>query len=107
MTKDMLRGCLVGGAIGDGLGSAYEQQRNVSIVDFDIPWRITDDTQLTIATCESIADAGMVSPESIAASFLRWYNSGRLTGLGASTLKALRDLQMGAHWWLAGRSGEY
>ena len=107
MTNDALRGCLVGGAIGDGLGSAYEQQRDVSFVDFDIPWQITDDTQLTIATCESIADTGAVSPESIAAHFLRWYNSGRLTGLGASTLKSLRDLQMGAHWWLAGRSGEY
>jgi ADP-ribosyl-[dinitrogen reductase] hydrolase len=30
-----------------------------------------------------------------------------LTGLGSSTLKALRDLQAGAHWGLSGRSGEY
>jgi ADP-ribosylglycohydrolase len=38
---------------------------------------------------------------------LTWYNNGKLTGVGASTLKALRDLQMGAHWALSGRSGEY
>src|SRR5207253_2531037 len=30
----------------------------------------------------------------------------RVTGLGASTLKALRDLEVGAHWALAGRKGE-
>jgi hypothetical protein len=35
------------------------------------------------------------------------YNKGKLTGLGASTLKALRDLQVGAHWALSGWSGEY
>src|SRR5262249_44113434 len=29
-----------------------------------------------------------------------------LTGLGASTLKALRDLDAGAHWALAGRKGD-
>jgi ADP-ribosyl-[dinitrogen reductase] hydrolase len=45
--------------------------------------------------------------ENIAKHFLRWYNSGRLVGLGSSTLKALRDLQVGAHWGLSGRSGEY
>jgi ADP-ribosyl-[dinitrogen reductase] hydrolase len=107
MTHDALLGCLVGGAIGDGVGSTYEGLSNVAKVDFLIPWNITDDTQLTLATCEAIIEAGAVVPEKIAERFLQWYGTGRLTGLGASTLKALRDLQMGAHWWLAGRSGEY
>lgn len=105
--KDRLKGCLVGGAIGDAVGSQYEWKRNVSFIDFDIPAGITDDTQLTLATCESILECKRVSPEHIAGKFLEWYNARRLSGLGASTLKALRDLQAGAHWGLSGRSGEY
>lgn len=97
----------MGGAIGDGIGSLYENRSDVSVVDFDRHWQITDDTQLTFATAESILENKGVVPEKIAAKFLEWYNRGRLTGLGASTLKALRDLQAGAHWALAGRAGEY
>lgn len=69
-------------------------------------WRLTDDTQLTLATCEAITEHGAPDPAQIAASFLRWFRARRLTGLGASTLKALRDLDAGAHWALAGRKGE-
>ena len=104
---DRLKGCLVGGAIGDSVGGYYEGQKEVTFVDFDIPNGITDDTQLTIATCESIIEAKCVSPEGISKKFLEWFNKRMLTGLGSSTLKALRDLQAGAHWGLSGRSGEY
>ncbi len=69
-------------------------------------WRLSDDTQLTLATCESIVEHGSTDPALIAASLLRWYRSRRLTGLGASTLKALRDLDAGSHWAMAGRKGE-
>jgi ADP-ribosyl-[dinitrogen reductase] hydrolase len=61
---------------------------------------------LTLATCEALAEYGTADPGHIAASFLRWFRARRLTGLGASTLKALRDLEAGAHWALAGRKGE-
>ena len=30
-----------------------------------------------------------------------------MSGLGSSTLKPLRELQVGGHWALVGRSGEY
>ena len=102
-----LYGCLIGGAIGDAVGSYYEGQANVKSVEFDVINGITDDTQLTLATCESIIDSGHVSAESIAKKMLEWYNNGKLSGLGSSTLKALRNLQVGAHWALSGRSGEY
>jgi ADP-ribosyl-[dinitrogen reductase] hydrolase len=102
-----LYGCLFGGAIGDAVGSYYEGQANVTSVEFDVINGITDDTQLTLATCESIIESRLVSAESIAKKMLEWYNNGKLSGLGASTLKALRDLQVGAHWALSGRSGEY
>jgi len=67
---------------------------------------MTDDTQLTLATCEAVVAAGGVDPAAIAARFAAWFAEGRLRGLGASTTKALRDLAAGAHWALSGAKGE-
>lgn len=106
-TAERLLGCLAGGTIGDALGSSYEGRNQVSTVDLEQIRGITDDTQLTLATCEAILVSKSASPQSVAAKMLEWYNKRKLTGLGASTLKALRDLQVGAHWGLSGRSGEY
>src|SRR5262245_12518098 len=102
---DSVVGCLVGGALGDAAGAAFEgaQAASVSLLSAAEDWRLTDDTQLTLATCEAITEAAGSEPASIAASLLRWFRARRLTGLGASTLKALRDLDAGAHWALAGR----
>jgi ADP-ribosylglycohydrolase len=106
--RDRILGCIVGGAIGDALGASFEGGVGAEVVENwrDRQWRLTDDTQLTLATCEAIAPSGSADPAVIAASFLRWFRGRRLTGLGASTLKALRDLEVGAHWALAGRRGE-
>ncbi len=104
---DRLGGCLACGAIGDAIGSFYEGRSIIEKINLEVVHGITDDTQLTMATCESIIESGQVSAASIAHHMLAWYNKGKLTGLGASTLKALRDLQVGAHWALSGRSGEY
>jgi ADP-ribosylglycohydrolase len=97
---------LVGGAIGDALGSKYENQQHPISVLTDFDWKMSDDTQLTLATCEAIYNQ-KVDPAKVAAQFLTWFNQRRLTGLGASTLKALRELQLGGHWALVGRTGEY
>ncbi len=105
--KERLRGCLVYGAIGDAVGSRYEGLDIVPSVDFDFEWKISDDTQLTMATCEAIFDTKSIDPARVASKFLYWYTEGKLTGLGASTLKALRELQMGGHWTQVARSGEY
>jgi ADP-ribosylglycohydrolase len=104
---DRLGGCLAGGAIGDAIGSFYEGRSAMELISLDIVHGITDDTQLTMATCESIIEAGQVLAPGVAHHLLAWYNKGKLTGLGASTLKALRDLQAGSHWALSGRTGEY
>jgi len=105
--RDRVIGCLLGGALGDAWGSIYEGQSGP--LDFVIPDRpfISDDTQLTLATCESILENGTVDPAEIAACFLRWFSAGRVHGIGASTLKAFRDLSMGAHWAVAGAQGEF
>jgi ADP-ribosylglycohydrolase len=105
--KDRVCGCLLAGALGDAWGGSYEGAHGP--LQFGIPEHshLSDDTQLTLATCESIFDLSRVAPANIAAHFLRWFSTGRLSGLGSSTLKALRDLRAGTHWALAGAQGEY
>jgi ADP-ribosylglycohydrolase len=78
-------------------------------VPFEIPSKptLSDDTQLTLATCESIVECGRVDPENLAGHFLRWFLAGRIVGIGSSTLKAMRDLAIGTHWALSGASGEF
>ena len=93
---DQILGCIVGGAIGDAIGGAGERSRLA----------ISDDTQLTLATCEAMLVARPPTPEQVATTFVRWFLEGRLSGLGSSTLKALRDLSAGSHWALSGAVGE-
>lgn len=105
--KNKLKGCLVYGAIGDAIGYKYEGFAPTQNVDLNFDWIISDDTQLTLATCEAIFNVAKINPEKVAEKFLEWYTHRKLNGLGASTLKALRELQMGGHWALVGRSGEF
>jgi len=115
--KNSFEGCIIGGAIGDAWGSSYEFE---SVVDYsktyifgelheekkERKWRITDDTQLTLATCEALCE-NSYSPEKLSKYFLDYYKANKLAGVGASTLKSLRDLDAGIHWSLSGRVGEY
>jgi ADP-ribosyl-[dinitrogen reductase] hydrolase len=102
-----IRGCILGGAIGDAVGAAYEGQKGPIEIDPRIEWMITDDTQLTLATCEAIVlNHGRVDPEIIAERYAEWFRQERLTGLGASTYQALSGLRAGGHWALVGRRGE-
>ncbi len=111
--KCRLRGMLLGGAVGDEAGGRFEglppdkiPEEPLRYVDYHNPtW--SDDTQLTLATCEALLKTrGKVLPEAIAGTLLEWFRKRELTGLGASTLKALRDLDAGGHWALCGRKGE-
>lgn len=104
--RERIEGAILGGAIGDACGCACEASGFRGFDALPSRMRISDDTQLTLATCEAIVERRGVEPEAIAARFLAWFRSGRLRGLGASTLKALRDLDAGAHWALAGARGE-
>lgn len=89
-------GCILGGALGDAFGGVEERGRLC----------LSDDTQLTLATCEAIIKAERVDPAQVAETFRLWFVNRRLSGLGSATLKALRDLRAGAHWALAGAQGE-
>jgi ADP-ribosylglycohydrolase len=78
-------------------------------VAFEIPSRssISDETQLTLVTCESIIESGSVHAERVASHFATWFKEGRISGAGSSTLTAMRDLTAGVHRALAGSRGEY
>jgi ADP-ribosylglycohydrolase len=104
---DRTRGCILGGAVGDAMGGAFEGEVGPVEVGDHRHWSISDDTQLTLATCESIIElSGAVEPEHIAGRFVQWFRDRRISGMGSSTLKALRDLDAGLHWALAGAKGE-
>jgi ADP-ribosylglycohydrolase len=113
---ERFKGCIIGGAIGDAFGSGYENipnERDDIFYPFGKPekaepkWQITDDTQLTLATIEAMCKSDFLKPETLAKHFLKKYKEKKLRGLGASTLKALRELYFGGHWSQVGRRGEY
>jgi len=100
--------CLLGGFIGDCVGNYYENNHRPFTSLTHFTWQTSDDTQLTLATCEALlAQKLKVIPEKIAQTFLTWFQQNKLSGLGASTLGALQALQVGGHWALVGRSGEF
>ena len=108
--------CIIGGAIGDAWGSSYEnyvspiQPKTFYLHPVKEPvytWSLTDDTQLTLASCEALADNSQCSPDILSTYFVKYYQQQRLRGLGASTLKAIRELEVGGHWSQVGRSGDY
>jgi ADP-ribosyl-[dinitrogen reductase] hydrolase len=99
---------LLAGASGDCIGRVHEGRAGtVGPLVPEGSWRVSDDTALTLATCRAIVESGRVDPAAVAAEFAREFRGGRLRGLGASTLKALRELAEGAHWATVGRSGEF
>ena len=99
-------GSILGGAIGDCLGGPHEGGKPPFVFSHQFEWRISDDTQLTLATCEAISKNKRVDPQGISETFAAWHRSARFTGLGASTYKALSELCIGGHWALVGRRGE-
>ena len=117
MTKqERFEGCIIGGAIGDAYGSRYENQikeKDDVYYLFGKPekpkpkWQLTDDTQLTLATCEAVIEYKNFSPEILAQHFVKLFKLKKFSGLGSSTLKALRELEIEGHWSQVGRRGEY
>lgn len=106
-TEDRVLGCILGGALGDAWGGPWEGRSGPQ--QFAVPERsrVSDDTQLTLATCESILIHRCIDPERVASQFAEYFVQGRIPGIGRSTLKAMRDLTNGVHWALAGSTGEY
>lgn len=104
--SEKIKGCILGGAIGDCLGGPYEGTYPPFRVHSQHKWRLSDDTLLTLATCEAISKHRRLDPALIADVFASWFKQSRFVGLGASTYKALSELSRGGHWALVGRKGE-
>lgn len=103
---DQIIGCLLGGAIGDSVGARFEGLSNVVSTVDDTSCYITDDTQLTLATCRAIVKESKIDPSSIAQEMANLFRRGEIIGIGASTYKSLYEISMGVHWALAGRKGD-
>lgn len=93
--RDLFRGCLLGGAVGDALGAPVEFMSRASILErFDGPIRdyspaygkvgaITDDTQMTLFTAEGVMRSfvrantkGICHPPSVIANaYMRWLHT--------------------------------
>ena len=104
---ERLETVLLAGAAGDGMGSSFEgrppdPERQLP----SPPWRASDDTRMTFATCRGIARSPRIDAAIMASEYLEQFRAG-LPGIGSSTLKAMRDLAIGQHWALAGAQGEF
>src|SRR5215217_2031174 len=98
---DHVRGCIIAGMIGDAMGGPFEGQPGPLRFQEHTAWSISDDSQLTLAICESIIEVGKVSPET--------YRTADRTAVrslvqsapdhrhGPQHSEALRDLDAGVH----------
>ena len=103
-TRDRFRGCLLGLAIGDGLGARFEGQpaafvrgRYPTVRELiDNPpnnelW-YTDDTQMAIGVAETLAEHHEIIEEKLCAAFVSNYVPSRGYGRGArKVLEAMED----------------
>ncbi len=114
--QERCSGSLLLGAIGDAMGSAHEfQEKEDATVAYPFgkpfvnkkDWNITDDTQLSLVTCEAYINNLQLTPEIVAHSLRKFYKTRKLRGAGAATIKALQELEVGGHWSQVGRRGEY
>lgn len=118
MTKTNLRdrflGCLLGCAVGDALGAPYEGLWSASIpaeeallagfaeVEGYPNGQYTDDTQLSVATVESIVEAGDMSCPEIARSIARLWKNQSVVGPGGACTHAATTFLKTGDWMTCG-----
>lgn len=106
--RDRFRGALIGLASGDALGAPLEFQpaRDPEHYVTDMvgggwlklpPGMWTDDTQLTLATVESLLGKKVFDPDDIARRFVAWYRSNP-PDIGMHTVRVLTAIAQGTPW---------
>ena len=106
--SDRFVGCLLGLALGDALGAAYEGGPLERLVwraigrtrEGRIRW--TDDTQMSLDAAESLIANGRLDPDDLALRFARNYRWSR--GYGPSAARLLKRVARGMHWREANRT---
>lgn len=116
-----LRDGVYGLAVGDALGLPYEFLERHSFEAIDMvgygsynqpegTW--SDDTSLTLATCDSIREFGAVNLEDIMNKFLMWLRDSKYTpygetfGVGNTTFKAIKSFEKNRLVPTCGQKGE-
>jgi len=107
ITKDQIRGSLLGLAFGDALGAKYEGgilERGLWYVLGQTKGRMryTDDTQMTLDIIKSILDCGKIDQDHLARQFANSYQWSR--GYGPGATKTLKQIKNGIHWNKANKS---
>lgn len=109
-----VRGCLLGGAVGDALGAPFEGLWSETIPDQDEllagyalyegfpPGQYTDDTQLTLATVESIVRCGHINLPDIARSIFQLWRTEGVIGPGGACSQASRQYFQTQNWQTCG-----
>ncbi len=107
-------GCLLGGAVGDALGAPFEGLWSDTIPDQEEllagyalyegfpPGQYTDDTQLTLATVESIVRCGQINPPDIARSIFQLWRTEGVIGPGGACSQASRQYFQTQNWQTCG-----
>jgi ADP-ribosyl-[dinitrogen reductase] hydrolase len=107
---DRVLGCVLGDAVGDALGAPFEGLWSRSIpepavllsdyAEFEgFPrGQYTDDTQLTVATVQSVVRTGCIDPADIARSIARLWRSQAVVGPGGACTAAADRLLAGGPW---------
>jgi len=107
---DRVLGCILGGAVGDALGAPFEGLWSHCIpeppallagfAEYEgFPrGQYTDDTQLTVATLESVVRRGGIEPGDVARSIARLWRSQAVVGPGGACTAAADRLLAGGHW---------
>ncbi len=106
--KSKFLGCLVGVAIGDGLGAWREGRGMAKREDIDsLAGKLeeliyTDDTHMTIGVAESLLKSKGFNGEHMAQGFIRNYESEPWRGYGPGPPKIFRMIKSGETWDSAG-----
>ena len=115
--EDSFVGCLIGLAVGDALGMSVEglsQEERGTAFGYLTDYRdssshprhktplqrgqYTDDTQLSLATVDSLLESPTISFSDMARRFAELYKSGELRRAGYATQQACKRLNQGYSW---------
>lgn len=105
--RDKFRGAILGCFLGDSFGAGFEGMNpekarfHMSILSKKFPRSYTDDTDMTLALGESIAEYCEINPEGIAKHFSLSCDLTR--GYAIGTIKAVLALRDGVKWHQVGR----
>jgi poly(ADP-ribose) glycohydrolase ARH3 len=105
--QDKFRGAVLGCFLGDAFGAGFEGMNpdkarfHMSMLSKKFSRRYTDDTDMTLALAESIAQTGTVDPEDIAKQFSLHCDLRR--GYAIGTIKAVLGLRAGLKWYQVAR----